>query len=353
MWRSSANRLAEVEAQVQHENAALDAEAKRESAALASLDKRVSALEAGAGASGAPNSTSASRRWRRRTPTTGPTRPPPRKPPSKRRKPTSNWRRRSRTCEPTSTPRAARFQGLRRGSPSSRPKRRRRTTPIFPPSPPVSTRSRRRSPRRRAKRRVAPEKPAPADNAAAIAIIAGAIADRLAAGAPFGTEVAALQRLGVDPAQLAALQAVADGAPTGSALAASFDAVAPRVLAAASPGESGGVLDRLLAHLRGLVRVHDLGEIRGRRSRGDHLPHRGRVPPRRHRAARSPRSTSCRRPRVRRRAIGRSRPGRGRRRTPPCSRSARRRSGGSRAALAHDIAAAGRSRGFRRAAWAF
>lgn len=107
------------------------------------------------------------------------------------------------------------------------------------------------------------EKPVPADNAAPIAIIAGAIADRLAAGAPIGTEVAALQRLGVDPAELAKLQAAADGAPTGSALAASFQAIAPKVLAAASPGESGGVLDRLLAHIRGLVRVHELGESSG------------------------------------------------------------------------------------------
>ena len=82
-----------------------------------------------------------------------------------------------------------------------------------------------------------------------------------------------------------------------------------------------------------------------RRSRGDRLAASRRSAAAATSRARSPRSTSCRAPRVRRRAIGRSRPGRGRRRTPPCSRSARRRSGGWRAAIAHDIAAAG-ARGF-------
>jgi len=89
------------------------------------------------------------------------------------------------------------------------------------------------------------------------------IADKLAAGAPLGTAIAALQRLGVDPAQLQALQGVADGAPTASALAASFNAIAPRVLAAVSPEDKGSVLERLLAHIRGLVQVRDLGETTG------------------------------------------------------------------------------------------
>src|SRR6202044_3714716 len=48
----SANRVAQLGAQVQQANAARDAEAKRESAAVASLDKRVSALETSGGASG-------------------------------------------------------------------------------------------------------------------------------------------------------------------------------------------------------------------------------------------------------------------------------------------------------------
>ena len=70
--------------------------------------------------------------------------------------------------------------------------------------------------------RAAPEKPAAADHAAPIAIISGAIADKLDAGAPFGPELSELERLGVDPAKLAPLRALADGGPTGSALAASF-----------------------------------------------------------------------------------------------------------------------------------
>ena len=111
--------------------------------------------------------------------------------------------------------------------------------------------------------RAAPEKPAAADHAAPIAIISGAIADKLDAGAPFGPELSELERLGVDPAKLAPLRALADGGPTGSALAASFQAVAPKVLAAASQGEQGGVADRFLAHLHNLVQVRDLKETAG------------------------------------------------------------------------------------------
>jgi hypothetical protein len=103
----------------------------------------------------------------------------------------------------------------------------------------------------------------PVENSAAIAIIADAIADRLAAGAPLAPDLSALGRLGVDPAALAALKAVAEGAPTGNALAASFDAVAPQVLAAASPREQGGIVDRLIAHMRGLVRIRDLNGATG------------------------------------------------------------------------------------------
>ncbi len=109
----------------------------------------------------------------------------------------------------------------------------------------------------------APKKPSAADNAAPIAIITGAIADKLNAGAPFGPELSELERLGVDPAKLAPLRAVADGGPTDAALAASFDAVAPKVLAAASHGEQGGVADRFLAHLHSLVKVRDLNETAG------------------------------------------------------------------------------------------
>src|SRR5208283_55436 len=56
---------------------------------------------------------------------------------------------------------------------------------------------------------------------------------------------------------------VVNGAPTNGALAASFDAAAPHVLAAASQEEKAGVVDRFLAHLRNLVRVRDLNETAG------------------------------------------------------------------------------------------
>ena len=111
--------------------------------------------------------------------------------------------------------------------------------------------------------RAAPEKPSAADNAAPIAIITGAIADKLSAGVSFGPELTELERLGVEPAKLAPLRPVADGGSTDSALAASFHAVAPKVLAAASQGEQGGVVDRFLAHLHSLVQVRDLNETAG------------------------------------------------------------------------------------------
>ena len=82
-------------------------------------------------------------------------------------------------------------------------------------------------------------------------------------GAGFGPELAALQRLGVDSAALAPLQAVVNGAPTNAALAASFDAVAPHVLAATSAPEQGSVTDRFLAHLHSLVKVRELNETAG------------------------------------------------------------------------------------------
>jgi hypothetical protein len=103
----------------------------------------------------------------------------------------------------------------------------------------------------------------PADTAAAIAIIAEAAEERLRDGEPLGPDVAALQHLGVDAAALAPLQAVANGAPTNSALAALLSTVAPHVLAATSQAENGSVAGRFLAHIHSLVRVRDLNETAG------------------------------------------------------------------------------------------
>ena len=101
------------------------------------------------------------------------------------------------------------------------------------------------------------------DKAAAMAVIAEAAGDRLRAGQPLAPDVAALQHLGVDAATLAPLEAVSNGAPTNAALAASFSAVAPHVLAATSHAATGSVTDRFLAHLHDLVKVRDLNETPG------------------------------------------------------------------------------------------
>ena len=252
------NRLAELGAQVQREDAALDAEAKRESAAVASLDKRVSALETSGGSSGELDKRIAALETANAD--NGP----------KAVAAAQTAQQAVQTGQQLTT----QVKDLRADIDAARgeiPGLAARVAKLETEAPKANDADLSALAARldkieaalaapKSESRVAPEKPAPADNASAIAIIAGEIEDKLAAGAPFGTEVAALQRLGVDPAQLASLQAVAGGAPTGSALAESFDAVAPQVLAAASPAESGGVLDRLLAHIHGLVRVHVLGE---------------------------------------------------------------------------------------------
>ncbi len=257
----SANRLAELGAQVQQANAALDAEAKRESAAVASLDKRVSALETSGGSSGELDKRVAALETANAD--NGP----------KAVAAAQTAQQAVQTDQQLTT----QVKDLRADIDAARgeiPGLAARVAKLETEAPKANDADLSALAARldkieaalaapKSESRVAPEKPAPADNASAIAIIAGEIEDKLAAGAPFGTEVAALQRLGVDPAQLASLQAVAGGAPTGSALAESFDAVAPQVLAAASPAESGGVLDRLLAHIHGLVRVHVLRESAG------------------------------------------------------------------------------------------
>jgi len=256
-----ANQLAELGAQVQQANAALDAEAKRESAAIASLDKRVSALETSGGSSGELDKRVAALETANAD--NGP----------KAVAAAQAAQQAAQTDQQLTT----QVKDLRADIDAARgeiPGLAARVAKLETEAPKANDADLSALAARldkieaalaapKSESRVAPEKPAPADNSSAIAIIAGEIEDKLAAGAPFGTEAAALQRLGVDPAQLASLQAVAGGAPTGSALAESFDAVAPQVLAAASPAESGGVLDRLLAHIHGLVRVHVLGESAG------------------------------------------------------------------------------------------
>ncbi len=109
----------------------------------------------------------------------------------------------------------------------------------------------------------APKKPSAADNAA-VAIIAELLGDKLANGAPFPTELAGLERLGVEPAKLTTLKAVVDGAPSDKALADAFAAVRSKVVAAAAPAEADrGIVDRFEARLRGLIQVRKLNETAG------------------------------------------------------------------------------------------
>jgi hypothetical protein len=250
------NRVAALETQAQQKNAALDAEAERQSAAVAGLEKRVSALEANASASSgaeadkrlamleaantenAPNIAAAKEAAQRLTTQV------------------ADLRTDVDGARGEISGLSARIAKLEAG-------------PVNGEGPDPSALAARLDKLEavlaapKSETRAAPEQRSPVDNAAAIAVVAGAIADNLRAGAPFGPELAELERLGVAPEALAPLRVEAEGAPTGGALAASFDAVAPKVLAAASSGEQGGVVDRFLAHIHNLVRVRDLNETAG------------------------------------------------------------------------------------------
>ena len=104
---------------------------------------------------------------------------------------------------------------------------------------------------------------APARDPAALAVAAQSLADHLRAGAPFAPELAALERLGADPARLAALKPFAEkGAPSSDALAADFERIAPAVATAAA-SKPAGVVDRLFASMGKVVRVTPVGEVAG------------------------------------------------------------------------------------------
>ena len=112
--------------------------------------------------------------------------------------------------------------------------------------------------------RVPPTEVAPKSDFAAQAIAALALEQRLRAGEPFAAEWAALSRLGADSDALAKLKAYSDsGAPTAAALAASFAKIAPDLVAANNPEPGDGVVDRMLDHVRKLVRVRAVGEVAG------------------------------------------------------------------------------------------
>jgi hypothetical protein len=252
-----ANRLNDIVAQAQRQNAALAADLSRDRASVASLEKKVSSLEASARA---PGATELEKRVAALEAASAENKP--------------NAAAAAETAQRLAT-QVKGLQGDVEGARGEIPDLSARVAKLeSEPKPNAAgpdlaalaarldkVETALATPKSEA--RAAPETPSPDENAAPIAIVAEAVADKLAAGAPFGPELAALERLGVDPAKLAALRVEADGATTGGALAASFAAVAPKVLAAAAPPEQGAIADRLLAHVRSLVRVRDLNETAG------------------------------------------------------------------------------------------
>jgi hypothetical protein len=253
-----ATRLSEVEAQARRDNSALAANLSRDRAAVAALDKRVSALEASAGASNTADLDKRVRALEAANADNGP---------NAAAAADAAQRLATQVKSLQADVDAARGEipdlSTRVGKLESETQKASAAGPDLAALAARVDKIETTLAAPKTETRAAPETPSAADNAAPIAIIAGALADKLGAGAPFGSELAELERLGVDPAKLAPLRAVADGAPTGGALAASFHAVAPKVLAAASPAEQGGVTDRFLAHLHDLVRVRNLNETAG------------------------------------------------------------------------------------------
>jgi hypothetical protein len=111
--------------------------------------------------------------------------------------------------------------------------------------------------------RLAPGDSVAPTDAPAIAVLALSLDERFAAGEPFAAELAALAKRGVGADALAALKPfAASGAPTPAAIAASWASVEPRVAAAATPPATSG-WDRLLDHMRALVRIRRVGAPAG------------------------------------------------------------------------------------------
>ena len=248
------NRLGALEAQARQTNDALDADANRESAAVAALGKRIGALEASAGASNSADLDKRVAALEAASAGNGAASDA-----TQRLAAQAKDLRADVDAEKGQLPDlSARLAKLESDAPKA--------SAAGPDLAALAARLDKvegalAAPK--SETRVAPEQPAAADNATTIAIIAEVAEERLRSGAAFAPELAAMQRLGVDAAALAPLEAVVNGAPTNSALAASFDAVAPHVLAATSQPDTGTVTDRFLAHLHNLVKVRELNETTG------------------------------------------------------------------------------------------
>jgi hypothetical protein len=95
-------------------------------------------------------------------------------------------------------------------------------------------------------------------------VAAIALEQRLLAGQPYPVEFSALEKLGATADALAALKPfAAAGAPTTAALASGFAKLAPALAAPAKTAAHGDYADTLWDEMKGLVKVHPVGEVKG------------------------------------------------------------------------------------------
>jgi hypothetical protein len=101
--------------------------------------------------------------------------------------------------------------------------------------------------------------------AASAALATSALIQAVQTSRPFAGELAAVESLLPQAADVAALRRVAQtGAPTRTALAAEFPAAAARAIAAArAPGEDAGLLDRLRHALGSIVTIRRVDYVKG------------------------------------------------------------------------------------------
>ncbi|MEX0406005.1 mitofilin family membrane protein [Aquibium sp. LZ166] len=103
------------------------------------------------------------------------------------------------------------------------------------------------------------------DTGAALAIAAAGLKSAIDRGDPFMTELETFAAVAPDAPEVAALRDLAaTGVPTRTAIAAQFDEVAARMIAAADPvAEDAGYFGRLLDSMSSLVSVRPIGEVEG------------------------------------------------------------------------------------------
>ena len=103
------------------------------------------------------------------------------------------------------------------------------------------------------------------DTGAALAIAAAGLKSAIDRGDPFMTELETFAAVAPDAPEVAALRDLAaTGVPTRTAIAAQFDEVAARMIAAADPvAEDAGYFGRLLDSMSSLFSVRPIGEVEG------------------------------------------------------------------------------------------